>query len=379
MVAAIQVLDTDRIETVGCDHLVVANGVFSQPAVPQYAGAAAFGAAGGQLCHASEFLDLQAARDKHVVVVGYGKSACDIAEAVSDVATSTTVVARRVLWKMPRRVRLLGNYETLGLTRFGEAGFAYLEPNRFERFYNGRGRRIRDGLFDVVQALVTWQLGLRKLGLVPDRGFEDIAQSTASLVTDGFYEKVAAGRIVVHRDTEITRLTSEPGVELSTDTRIPADIVLCANGFRQEVPFLDPSVHQRLTDERGNFRLYRQILPTTIPALTFAGYNSSMLTSLGAEISAAWTAALLAGRIQLPTPTQRDAHIDARLAWIHQRAGDHHAHGTVVAPFNIHNIDEMLADLDVTIRSLTRAMQWMLPVNPRTYRTIATKPELRRG
>lgn len=27
-------LDRERVETVGCDHLVVANGVFSDPAVP---------------------------------------------------------------------------------------------------------------------------------------------------------------------------------------------------------------------------------------------------------------------------------------------------------------------------------------------------------
>jgi dimethylaniline monooxygenase (N-oxide forming) len=203
---------------------------------------------------------------------------------------------------------------------------------------------------------------LRELGLVPGGRFEDIAQSTASLVTDGFFDKVAAGRIVVHRDTEITRLLSDPAVELSNGTQLPADIALCATGFRHTVPFLDQSVQQQLTDERGNFRLYRHILPSTIEALTFAGYNSSMLTSLSAEIGAAWTAALLAGRIQVPTAAQRDSQIDARLAWMQQRAGEHHAHGTVVAPFNIHNIDEMVADLDVNIGSLARAAQWVLPV-----------------
>jgi dimethylaniline monooxygenase (N-oxide forming) len=363
-------LDRERVETVGCDHLVVANGMFSDPAVPAYPGADIFGAAGGRLCHASELLDLDDARGKHVVVIGYGKSACDIAEALSDVAASTTVVARRLLWKMPRRVRWLGSFEALGLTRFGEAGFGYLEPNWFERFYNGRGRRSRDAAFDLLQALVTRQLGLRELGLVPDGRFEEIAQSTASLATEGFYEKVAAGQIVVHRDTEIAGLHSDRAVELSTRSRLRADIVLCATGFRQHVPFLDQVVQQQLTDERGNFRLYRQILPSAVEALTFAGYNSSMLSSLGAEIGALWTAGLLAGRIEVPTAAGRDTQIDARLAWMQQRTGGHHAHGTVVAPFNIHNIDEMLTDLDVNVGSFTRAAQWVLPAAPRSYRAI---------
>ena len=98
-------VDQQRVETVVCDHLVVANGVFSDPALPRYPGADVFIDAGGRVCHASEFRDLREAEGKHVLVVGYGKSACDIAEAVSDVAKSTTVVARRLLWKIPRRVR----------------------------------------------------------------------------------------------------------------------------------------------------------------------------------------------------------------------------------------------------------------------------------
>lgn len=366
-------LEHDRAETVNCDHLVVANGVFSSPMVPSYPGAEAFGAAGGRVCHTSEFLDLHEAQGKRVVVVGYGKSACDVAEAVSDVAATTMVVARRLLWKMPRRVRWVGDFEALALTRFGEAGFDYLEPNWFERFYNGRGRRLRNAAFDLIQALVTRQLRLRELGLLPDGPFEDIAQSTASLVTEGFYEKVAAGQIEVHRDTEITGLLDGPAVELSTGIRKRADIVLCATGFRQHVPFFDQVVQQQLTDENGNFRLYRQILPSTVSAVTFAGYNSSMLSSLGAEIGALWTASLLAGRLELPTAAERDAHIDSRLAWLHQRTGGHHASGTVIAGFNIHNIDEMLADLGVNVGPLTRAFQWVLPINPQSYRKITAR------
>jgi dimethylaniline monooxygenase (N-oxide forming) len=369
----IRKLPDGRVETVDCNHLVIANGVFSAPSVPDFPGGQDFRAAGGRVCHASEFVDLDSARGRHILVVGYGKSACDIAEAVSDVAASTTVVARRLLWKQPRRLGGLVNFERLTLTKFGEASFRYFEPNWLERFFDGRGRRLREAGFDLVQSLVTRQLRLRELGLLPGGPFEDIADSTASLATEGFFEKVAAGKITVCRDREVTRLLADRAVELSDGERISADIVLCATGFRQEVPFLAPELAQQIIDANGDFRLYRQILPSTPKSLTFSGYNASMLTSLGAEIGALWTAALLAGRMELPSPAERDIHIDAKLAWLRRRTHGHNAHGTLVGPFDIHNINEMLRDLGTDVGPLTRALQWAVPLNPRSYRSIMVR------
>ena len=86
-----------------------------------------------------------------------------------------------------------------------------------------------------------------------------------------------------------------------------------------------------------------------------------------------WTASLLAGRLEPPPPAERDKHIDTRLAWMRRRTRGYHAQGTVVAPFDIHNIDEMLSDLGTNVGRLTRARQWLIPVNPRSYRTITAR------
>jgi cation diffusion facilitator CzcD-associated flavoprotein CzcO len=300
-----------------------------------------------------------------VVVVGYGKSACDIAEAVSQVATSTTVVARRLLWKMPHRIRGIGAAED-HMTRLGEASFHYIEPNRFERLYNGRGRRIRDAVFDLLQWRVSRQLGLSELGLVPEEDFERIARSNASMVTDGFYEQVAAGRITVHYPATIARLGARAAV-LSTGQSPQADIVLCATGFRQWVPFLDHAMQDRLVDGRGNFRLYRQVLPVDIPHLTFAGYNSSQISSLNAEIGAVWTVGFLTGNITLPSKEEMVRHVERRLRWMEHRTMGHHAAGTSIIPFSIHNIDELLADLSIDIAPFTRARQWVRRIQPQSY------------
>ena len=49
--------------------------------MPDFAGAEEFRAGGGRICHTSEFTEVEDARGKDVLVVGYGKSSCDVANA----------------------------------------------------------------------------------------------------------------------------------------------------------------------------------------------------------------------------------------------------------------------------------------------------------
>ena len=78
------------------DVLLVCNGTFSDCFVPNYTGIEEFRAAGGTVCHTSEFLDIEDARGKDIIVVGYGKSACDSAVALSRVANTTVSGRTRV-------------------------------------------------------------------------------------------------------------------------------------------------------------------------------------------------------------------------------------------------------------------------------------------
>lgn len=358
------------------DHLVVANGIFSEPMVPPFPGRAEFEAAGGRVLAAGEFHDLESARGKHVVVVGYGKSSCDVSIPLSDVAASTTVVARELLWKMPKKVANVLNYKYLMLTRMGEGLFRYIEPVGFERFLHGPGNSVRRSMLGSVESVAVKQLKLRELGLVPQGTFEDIARSTVSLATDDFFERVAAGRIGVHRDELVTELLvrdGRPAVRLSDGRELPADLVVCGTGFRQRVPFLEERVQRRLEDETGNFVLYRQILPLDVPHLTFCGYNSSFFSPLSAEMAAVWIAAHLRGGIALPPKETMRAHVRTRLAWMTERTQGQHARGTNIIPFSMHNIDEVLDELGLNVGPLTRARQWLLPINPRSYRRVTAR------
>ena len=164
-----------------------------------------------------------------------------------------------------------------------------------------------------------------------------------------------------------------PYAELADGTAIPADLVVCGTGFRQRVPFFDEAILKRLTDDRGNFELYHQILPHDVPDLTFAGYNSSLFSPLSAEMSAVWIASHLAGLHQVPPVEERRRMVAARPTWMEKRTNGHHARGTNIIPFSMHNIDEVLGELGLNIGKGTRARQWLLPVNPKSYRRVTNE------
>lgn len=333
----------DSGEHVEAAHLVIANGVFSRPMVPEWPGRAAHADAGGVVKAPSQRLGLDDGRGRHVVVVGYGKSACDTAMALATVAESVTMVPRRLLWKGPK-ILLGKHFEDVAITRLGEVLFA--NPRRF------------GPVFGVLSRATVKQQGLAALGLIPPGRFEDIASSSASLATDGFFDAVRSGAIAIRRDRSIAELRGQDGPQAVLDdgTELPADLIVAATGFEQSVPFLDQTLTAQNPD--GDFELFRNVLPHHIPNLTFAGYNTSLVSSLSAEVGATWTAALLAGSLTLPPLPARQAQVRADLAARKARMRGKYASGTVVLPRSLGNIDRMLGDMHAVLPRRTRLAQW---------------------
>jgi hypothetical protein len=221
-----------------------------------------------------------------------------------------------------------------------------------------------------VQWVVTKQCKLNELGLNPGVPFETIARSTVSLATDGFFDSVAAGKIDVAKNATVENLTVSDGVRtasLSTGRTVPADIIICGTGWHQSVPFFDTALMSRITDGDGNFLLYRSMIPVGVARLAFNGYNSSFFSQLNAEIGALWLADLLGGGLTLPSEAeQRQATVD-RLAWMEARTEGKHSKGTNIIPFSVHQIDELLADMDLSLGGMTKFKQFLLPIDPSDF------------
>lgn len=339
------------------DHLVVANGVFCTPRIPQWPGAEEHRASGGAVKAPSQQLTLIDAQGRHVVIVGYGKSACDVAVSLAEVATSVTVVARRLFFKGSRK-RTFGlvEPEDVGQTRMSE--FAFEHP------------RLARGIFAVMRRETIRLQGLKELGLIPPGRYEEIAQSGICMETAGFRNAVRTGAIRVLRERSIASLhgDSKPTATLDDGSVIPADLVVAATGFEQAVPFLDRSV--RVQNDAGEFELFRRILPHDAPNLTFCGYNTSLVSAINAEVSAVWIAAFLAGAIKMPSLEQRRRKVREELNQMSRRTRGRHAHGTSVVPFSIANMDAMIEDFAFSLPRRTKAAQWIRRVKPEDYQDL---------
>ncbi len=354
------------------DWLVVANGVFSAPHVPEWPGREVFEAAGGRVVEPTTLGDGAALVDRRVVVVGWGKTACDVAAAASGTASSTTVVARAVRWKVPKRITRGLTFRHLLLTRAGEH---LLDPART----TPRDRAVALATV-AVRRPVTWVLArriarstrLREVGLLPALSLPH----SDSLVTDGFFEAVEQGLVQVRRDRSVAALEvvdGAPGVRLSDGAWLPADVVVPATGFDQDVSLFGPAVLDALLDADGVLALDRRILPLDVPRLAFAGWGNTYRSPLTAEVGAVWLAAHLAGALR-PRPAEEVRRTADRYHLTHRRAS---AHGEPQLPSGSFGaLDLLLEDLRMPLPAAVRLRQWAVPLTPSTYAHLL--PELRR-
>ena len=59
-----------------------------------------------------------------------------------------------------------------------------------------------------------------------------------------------------------------------------------------------------------------------------------------------------------------------------ERTEGKHAKGTNIIPFSMHNVDELLGDLHLSVGPLVHAKEWLLPIDPRNYAKFT--PQLRK-
>lgn len=357
---------TSELETAEFDYLIIGNGIFSVPSIPTYKGVESFIEAGGRICHTSEFTRREDARDKNVLVIGYGKSSCDVANAIQDITASTNVVARSLIWKIPKMIANKLNYKHLFLSRMSEALFRYIHLRGMDKFFHTLGNPIRKAMLNSVEFLVERQLGLKRLGLHPNTPLESIARSTVSLVSDDFYQNIEAGKIGIKKQAVITALNGKQAL-LSNGETVPVDLIVCGTGWQQVCPFLEQDIIDRVTDEEGNFRLFRSMIPVDVPRLAFNGYNSSFFSQLNCEVGALWLADYLNQGFELPSSAEQNRDIDERLAWMEKRTLGKHSKGTNIIPFSIHHIDELLEDMQMNIDRFTQLKQWLGALQPKVY------------
>lgn len=370
---------TGAIREEAFDRVVAATGQFSRPKKPEFPGREAFAAAGGTVLHSSEHVDASRVRGRHVVVLGFSKSATDVAvHAVEEGAASVTLVHRNVAWKIPYFFGGALNFKRILYTRLAEAMFLPFDAPRGRRAAQRLLAPLTWANWRALEALLTLQFGLKRAGLRPAERIEDTIHCALGVETPGFYRMVADGRIRAVRGT-IGRY-EEGAVVASGGERIAADLVVLATGWHQELPFLGERERAALVEPDGAWRLYRQIVNPRVPNLGFVGFNSSFATTLSADLGARWLARYWDGALaRQPTAAEMEAEIERSLAWRRtERPAAAGYGGLCVAPWHHRHFGQLLADMGARTRPANPVAAWLLPLDPAAYgKLLATAPQHR--
>jgi cation diffusion facilitator CzcD-associated flavoprotein CzcO len=276
-------------------------------------------------------------------VVGFGKSALDIAEAALPVARSTTIVCRRTLWKVPRYLPGKLNAKHIILSRFAELWLPHYGMQGFRRFLHQRLSKLVDIYWRLSERTMGRVLGLSRPDLRPEVPLRRSAGNCFGLAPSDNFRALREGRIGLVKG----RLAEFDGHGLVLDDGrcVPAQTIVFATGFKLDCGFLEPTQRTALFDGHGVPQLYRFLVCPDIPALAFNGYNGGGVSQLMAEIGARWIAEMLAGTLKLPDVPQMRAQIDRDLAQWRAAVGTERGLGFYASPFSFAYLDQLLADM----------------------------------
>lgn len=250
------------------DAVVVASGHQGVPSHPPFAQDFT-----GEYLHSHAYRMPEPFKGKHVLVVGAGNSACDIASDICTVTASATMAARSPVLLMPRMFlgvptsRVLGRLEKPWM------------PWPVRRWFRETIARMAHGRME------QWGFVTPKTRTHP------------------------AGHHLLIGHFTWNRIAAKPGVaKISKDTvhfvdgsSKRFDVMIAATGYEVHLPFLS----EFLSPMRGRWlELFRQVLKPEVPGLYFLGFFN---VSGGGNIrmmddQAQWVAALETGDIELPSP-----------------------------------------------------------------------------
>jgi dimethylaniline monooxygenase (N-oxide forming) len=255
--------------------VLVANGHLWQPSWPDPPP----GNFAGMLMHAHDYVDSEPMRGLHVVVVGLGNTAADVAVEVSVVAERTFLSTRSGSWVVPKY--LFGRpSDTLGTSA--------RIPLRLRNLNSEVGIRMLVG-------------SPKRYGLPAPAGrYGDSHPVVSTRLLDAL-----AHRAVLPKPS-IAAFEADD-VRFADGSRERVDVIVNCTGYRVGFPFLDEDV---LRVDGNRVELFHQVVAPEQPGLFFLGLVQPIGSVLPiAHGQATWIADLLDGVAKLPSAHEMRACI----------------------------------------------------------------------
>ena len=338
------------------DHLVVAVGQYTEnKRRPACEGEELFR---GEVGTERDVRSLESFRGQRVAVVGFGKSALDMATLAADRGAAVHHVFRTARWTVPRHI--LGLHSSwLLFSRFGSVMMtSWAHPTAAERFLHRRGRGAVQAFWGALAKVVRHEYrraargagpaGLARVDAVtPSHGLLLDLRSAAALTPDGYLPHLAAGRIEPHR-AGLAGFDAD-GLRLTDGTRVDCDrVVLSLGSESPRFPFLSSEHRSLLEGEDDGVQLYRHLIHPRIPNLGFAGFNHGFLHMPAAEVGAQWLCCHLRGELALPPVEEMERSVERVRAWKREHIAFEPSRSCAVNTRFQQYLDVLLRDLGVS-------------------------------
>jgi dimethylaniline monooxygenase (N-oxide forming) len=326
----ITIEDTETLltEVYQFDFVILCSGMFSDvpnfPEFPPNKGPSAFY---GKVLHSKDYsaMDNETAakfvKGKRVVVVGFHKSALDIAMECST-ANGTqhpcTVIYKNEHWHSVDHSAYGISLQSLFLNRFSELFFhkpgeGYLASIFATLFYPAKMAMSR-----IVESDLKRKIPMAKYGMVPKHSFlDELNTCTNGILPEKFYDRVEEGSIKLKKSQSLS--FSKDGLILDSDENalVEADLVIFATGFRGDIKLKETFECKRFQDlmigsSKDSVPLYRGCIHPKIPQLAVVGFLSSVGALYTAEMQSRWVTELLDGKFKAPSVTDM---VDEMTKW----------------------------------------------------------------
>lgn len=354
---AVQTNDSDIIQWYSFEFVVVCVGKYGDipkiPVFPCKKGPEVFN---GNVLHTLDYckLDQQAANqllnNKKVVVVGFKKSAIDLAVECAQAnqgieGKPCTMLIRTLHWTVP-------HYWIWGLP------FFLFFSTRFSQLLHERPNQgllkallcfilspMRVGISKFIESYLLWKLPLEKYGLKPEHPFaEDYASCQMAIMPENFFSEVEKGKILFEKASKWWFCNE--GIEFEDNTKVEADVVILATGFdgKKKIKTILPEPFRSLLEyPSGLMPLYRGTIHPLIPNMAFVGYVESVSNLHSSELRSMWLSGLVDEKFKLPkiekmlSETLKETEVMKRSTRFYKRH--------CISTYSINHSDEICNDL----------------------------------
>lgn len=347
------------------DFIVVASGLYFDPYLPEFPKQKSFKS---KIMHSSEYRSPSEVIGKKVAVVGFGKSALDVAGEVAKFAKSTTLIYRKAHWPIPMDILDFLDVRRIYLTRFICAFLPpYHRPGRLAKGLHKLTPWLVSGFWRLTEAIIKFQYPLKACNALPDEPFETDIFNLDFLPRKQVYQLMKQG-VINNQNSNIKEYTSD-GIILENGEKITCDVIILGTGYRANTSFLPDAYHN--TQETDGVYLYRHIIHPHIDNLAFIGRAATFSNCLTAHLASFWLVNLLTGKLKLPEQDEILAEVEAMKQWKRGFMPQLSSRSTVVKLHMTHYHDELLKDADVNpYRKNNMFSEWFQDYRPKDYREI---------